>query len=189
MVHCTVKGCKNLIPPNLRCWECGKPHCEAHLKRHERCVRFRICPNLQCWKDHLPWCPKHMRHLGPLPVVKTLGEGRECVYVWYNKADFREARRRKKTIWLCKIGRTKGGPSGRTLAVAKTAHAGVPIVPLSFRTDDSKKLEGLIHATLAYSGRHEMGALGREWFRTNPREVEMMYRTFNRMSKSLQSSR
>jgi hypothetical protein len=130
-----------------------------------------------------------MRHLGQLPVLKTVGHGKECVYVWYTEADFKAAKRSKKTIWLCKIGRTKNTSSGRTLAVAKTAHSRVPIVPLVFQTDDSKKLENLIHVTLAYAGRHDMGALGKEWFRTNPTEVEMIYRELNRVSKALAATR
>jgi hypothetical protein len=152
-------------------------------------MKFRICPNPKCWNDHIPWCPKNMRHLGPLPVLKTLGGGSECVYVWYTETDFKAARRSKKAIWLCKIGRTKGTPSGRTISVAKTAHSGVPIVPLTFQTDDSKKPEGLLHATLTYAGRREIGALGNEWFRANPSEIEMIYRELTRMTKSLETRR
>jgi hypothetical protein len=189
MVGCAAQGCRNQVGTKPNCYECGKPHCEKHLKMHERCMKAKICPSPKCWGIHTPWCRKHLRHLGPLPVMKTLGKGRECVYVWYTETDFKAAKRSKKAIWLCKIGRTKGTPSGRTLSVARTAHSGTPIVPLTFQTDDSRKLESLIHAALTYAGRHELGALGKEWFRTNPTEIETIYRELNRVIRSFSSRR
>jgi Meiotically up-regulated gene 113 len=68
---------------------------------------------------------------------------------------------------------------------AKTAHPEVPIIALIFETDDSHNLERLIHASLAYAGRHQKGSPGAEWFLTNPTEVENLYASLEGMRKPL----
>ena len=110
---------------------------------------------------------KNLPYRGRLPIERKIGSGPECVYVYYEKAIFELAQLKKKTTWLCKIGCTVGEPDIRVITQrVKTAHSEVPIIPLTLHTDDSRNLERLLHAALAYAGRHEKGSLGREWFQT-----------------------
>jgi T5orf172 domain len=187
MLTCAVEGCKNSVPSkHQNCWECGLPHCTEHLTLHARCQKFKLCPNARCMEDHLPYCETKLPHRGPLPVLKTIGEGRESVYVYYMKTEYELAKLQSRPTWLCKVGRTVGEPDLRILTQgALTAHSEVPIVPLVFKTEDSRNLERLIHAALAFSGRHRRGAPGTEWFDVNPSEIESLYESFHSMRQSL----
>jgi hypothetical protein len=118
-----------------------------------RCTKFKICQKQKCWKVHIPWCKENMPHLGPLPIDKELGSGHECIYMWYNESDAKNAKRSRKAVWPCKIGRTTGKPDGRIIAQgAATAFANVPVIALVLQTDDSRNLETMIHAALRYAG-------------------------------------
>jgi hypothetical protein len=60
---------------------------------------------------------------------------------------------------------------------------------LVLQTDDSRNLETMIHAALRYAGKQIRSFRGTEWFRTNPREVESLFRVLNRTTRALQGSR
>jgi hypothetical protein len=149
-------------------------------------MRWIVCA--ACWDEHLPWCETHEPHRGPLPVKKELGVGEERVYVYYSGTEFANAQLQHRDKWLCKIGRTAGDLTVRiVLQGALTAHPEVPTVALTMRTGDSKNLERLIHAALVYAGRHQKGAPGKEWFLTNPTEIENLYHSVEQMRKSLEA--
>ena len=127
-----------------------------------------------------------MPHLGPLHIEKQLGSGDESVYLWYNEAEAYRARRRRHSVWACKIGRTKGIPDGRIVSQgAGTAFSDVPNIGLVLKTDDSQTLEAMIHAALRGAGRHISNFRGTEWFRTNPNEVKTLYQILHRAKRFL----
>lgn len=186
MEPCKFRACRNVVPVRQKCWQCGKHYCKEHLKLHDRCRRYMLCPKRQCWKEHEAECPKYEPFRGSLRVDKTIGNGSESVYIWYNKAQFDGAKRRKETCWPCKIGRTKSSPTARIFNQgALTAFSEVPIVPLVLRTNESVSLEAMIQNSLRYAGKRIMRFRGTEWFQTNPSEVERVYRTLTRLTKGL----
>jgi hypothetical protein len=186
LVKCGARRCKKLISPKQKCWECGEPHCDEHLKLHPRCQKFKICPKPECWEIHTPWCEIKLRHRGPLEIERELGQGAEYVYVWYDPIHGKYATMRRQKVWPCKIGKSKSAPDVRIVAQgALTAHATVPTIPLAFKTDDCDQLESLIHAALKSAGRHMKGSPGTEWFKTNPTEVKRLYRALERMMRTL----
>jgi hypothetical protein len=137
-----------------------------------------------CAKEHSGppnyWCQNHLEYKAPVPPKKTLGTGEQSIYVYYYKNEAKG-----KILWPCKIGRTRRTADGRIKVQVKTAHCGIPVMPLLIQTDDAERLEGVLHAALTYAGRHIMEAWGKEWFHTNPREVEALYDTVRHIKKSL----
>jgi T5orf172 domain len=185
MATCPVKGCEN--DPITKCFECGKRVCEQHVKTCERNPKHRMCP--KHWKlreeegQHVTWCKEHCTDRAPLKIKKTLGTGSQWVYVYYSPRDEELATLKKETVWLCKIGCCKGPPDGRIVQQgARTALAGNPVVALGIQTDERKRLERLLHAALAYAGKHDKSGGGAEWFRTNPTEVAILYRGLSRVT-------
>jgi hypothetical protein len=133
---------------------------------------------------------QNLPNLGPLEPEKVIGEGHESVYVWYGRSEFEHATLKGDFSWACKIGRTKGDVTARLIAQGSyTAFPGEPIVPLVIRTRDSRTLETLIHATLKYARKRIPIALGTEWFKTNPHEIESIYNALDQMLRSIESER
>ncbi len=186
---CKFRGCENLTAE--KCWWCGEWYCNDHLKPHERCQgeggqRWKLCSKLRCQREHQEWCQKNLPYRAPLKYGKVLGSGSESVYVYYDRARFELARRRREKNWPCKIGRTNGRPDARivTQGVA-TAFSDVPMVPLVFCTDDSANLENAIQAMLRCAGRRMRHFRGTEWYVANPEEIEDVYRLILRATRTL----
>lgn len=115
---------------------------------------------------------------------KTLGTGSEEVYLYYYRAyrERAEVRRppvwktfQKRRFWECKIGEThdqdtkkRTGQQGREAPEKK-------VIALIMKTDTSHWLENMIQEILKNWGRHVPHAIGTEWYRTNPSEVEDIY--------------
>ncbi len=113
-----------------------------------------------------------------LRVEKEIGCGPEIVYVYYNRNDRRLAELEKRDYWECKIGMTSGELDTRILGQGVlTAFARLPIVGLSIRTDNSKRLESILHEVLDRYGHKVSDGGGAEWFYTSPDRVEAWYQT------------
>ena len=56
-----------------------------------------------------------------------------------------------------------------------TSNAEAPIIGLVIYTDNSARLEKLLHDILKYKNNHVHDAVGREWFITSPNEVMLIY--------------
>ncbi len=188
MESCAFNGCDNPVPAQQKCWECGDPYCSNHLGTCSRCQKWKLCP--LCMTTHAPYCKQNLPNLGPLEPAKVIGEGHESVYVWYAKSEFESANLKGDCSWACKIGRTGGDVTARLIAQGSyTAFPSEPIVPLVIRTRDSPTLETLIHALLEYAGKRITNSRGREWFRTNPREIEAIYNGLDQMARSIKTDR
>jgi len=114
------------------------------------------------------------RVLGP---ERTIGAGNSGVYVYYYGAYRNLAEGKGETVWGCKVGRSDRDPMLRILAQGTTAMPEKPSVALLIRTDTPAALEMAIQSVLTVRGKRLPGALGAEWFATNPREIESIYKT------------
>ena len=105
---------------------------------------------------------------------RIFGSGKHWVYLYYFSTDKEEAESNGKSVWRCKIGKADKNPENRV----KSQTSGVPVPPriaLLLRTDEHVALEKAIHGILTVRGRHLKRAQGKEWFLTNPEEVEKIY--------------
>ena len=105
---------------------------------------------------------------------QIFGSGKHWVYLYYFSTDKGEAESNDKSVWRCKIGKADKNPENRV----KAQTSGVPVPPriaLLLRTDEHIALEKAIHGILTVRGRHLKSAQGKEWFLTNPEEVEKIY--------------
>lgn len=102
-----------------------------------------------------------------LPNCKTVGIGKQSVYVYYFP---KYAADHDTYYWPCKIGMSTGSAVKRVAQQIKTALPEKPIIGLIVKTDDAYLLEQALHAILRLKKR-EVKAPGKEWFNTTPEEV------------------
>ena len=100
-------------------------------------------------------------------AVRTLGSGKNAVYLFYYPAYRCLAECEDKDFWACKI--EKAGSQVPTVMPEP------PEIRLIFKTDDSENLEQTLHNVLKFRGRHIAGAPDGKWFMTSPSEVEEIY--------------
>ena len=124
-------------------------------------------------------------HRDELTYPKTLGKGSQTVYLYYYRT-YREAAVLKKIspvwkinigkiLWHCRIGETHKQEAEARVKQQMGVPPEPPIIALKMKTNDSKKLEKMIHEILQYWSRQAENAQGREWFLTSPQEVESIY--------------
>ncbi len=108
-----------------------------------------------------------------IKVERTLGEGPESLYVYYNDTERELANLKGQSTWPCKIG--KGEPI-RVLNQVGTARHTLPIIALVIRSYDAEEMEKLIHLLFERAGlRINNDRCGIEWFMTNPEQVAACY--------------
>lgn len=127
------------------------------------------------------------------PVVrpeKEIGDGPECVYLYFNPNDRELAELKGRDVWECKIGRTS-----RCDAITRifsqgirTALSRVPTVGLVLRTDDSIALETALHSALRLVGAEVPDAPGDEWFITSPARIEAWHTSFQTALAAIDTS-
>jgi T5orf172 domain len=103
---------------------------------------------------------------------KTIGQGASSVYVYFLPTYEAQARSHRENRWLCKIGRSDQDPLLRILSQAGTAIPEKPKIALIIRTDDPSSLEAAIHSILRLRSQWSGSSPGKEWFQTNPEEIE-----------------
>jgi len=115
-----------------------------------------------------------------LAPERTIGEGPETVYLYFNPNDRRLSELEGRDTWECKIGRSASEiAADRILAQgAKTALSHLPIVGLVIQTQDSAALEKALHASLRLVEREVLDSPGAEWFLTSPSKVEAWFLTY-----------
>jgi hypothetical protein len=108
---------------------------------------------------------------------RQLGEGPECVYVYFNPNDRKLAEHEGRDTWECKIGySTKEEAQERILSQGcRTALSHVPILGLLIRTQDGDALEKILHASLRILARDVEDSPGTEWFMTSPAHIEAWF--------------
>ena len=100
--------------------------------------------------------------------VRTLGKGKNAVYLCYYPVYRSLAAYEGKEFWACKIG-----------SVEPQVCLDIPEPPeigLIFRTDDPKNLEQILHNILKLRGKQIADAPGKAWFLTSPSEAEGIYK-------------
>jgi Meiotically Up-regulated Gene 113 (MUG113) protein len=108
-----------------------------------------------------------------IKVERTLGEGPESLYVYYNDSERELANLKGQSKWPCKIG--KGEPI-RVLNQVGTARHTLPVIALVIRSYDAQEMERLIHLFFERAGlRMNNDRCGVEWFMTNPEQVAACY--------------
>lgn len=114
--------------------------------------------------------------LGKLTVERKIGEGPECVYVYYHDSDAKLAKHDGQSAWPCKVGYTVGEPDTRIIGQgAMTCFHRPPIVGLVIRTHDARSLERVLHSALTYAGKRIDAGAGSEWFVTSPKRIERWF--------------
>jgi DNA-binding XRE family transcriptional regulator len=103
-----------------------------------------------------------------MEIETSIGEGDECVYLYYFKNDRDLAVSSGSQDWECKIGFSAVDPISR-IAEQKVSMARKPVIGLLIKTDHANSLESAIHVRLADC---RIGEAGDEWFRTNPTKVQ-----------------
>ena len=115
---------------------------------------------------------------------KFLGTGKQEVYLYYYPTyrENAELKRppvwkesRKDALWRCKIGETHDQDTETRTKQQGRVFPEKKVTALVMRTDDSKRLETIIHEILKMWGRWIENAEGDEWFKTSPAEVERIY--------------
>lgn len=119
--------------------------------------------------------PPPEKLVAKLSADKTIGTGKNAVYVYYYETYKRLAENEGRNVWECKIGRTDTDPLQRVFSQAGTSFPETPQLALVINCDDSGQLEVALHKVLAYQGKQHESAPGKEWFITSPDEVERLY--------------
>jgi len=117
------------------------------------------------------------------PVIrpnKEVGDGPECVYLYFNPNDRRLAEIEGRDVWECKIGCTHSADAiQRILGQGiRTALSRLPTVGLVLRTKDSTALERALHSSLRLVGAEVPDSPGNEWFITSPARIEAWYMSY-----------
>ena len=114
------------------------------------------------------------------PAEKEIGEGSECVYVYFNPNDRKLALAESRIDWECKVGRTSSSEVTLRLISqgVSTALSRPPILGLLIRTDKSSLVEKILHNSLRLASSNYDDAIGTEWFMTSPQAIEAWYLIF-----------
>ena len=111
---------------------------------------------------------------------RIFGEGKHWIYLYYFPQEKRDAEKKDRSVFPCKIGKADGigrngnikydAPEKRVEALTRGAREFAKI-PLLFRTDTHTTLETAIHKNLELQRKNIPNRPSKEWFLTNPREV------------------
>ena len=112
---------------------------------------------------------------------RTIGSGRNSVYLYYYQWDRDSAESKGQSVWECKIGKAER-PLQERLREQATDPENFKL-GLHIQTDNSVEIEGRIHAELKEREKHLCESLRTEWFRTNPCEVEEIYNFIGESSR------
>lgn len=120
---------------------------------------------------------------------KTIGSGRNSVYLYYDQQRRDGSESKGESVWKCKIGRTEQELHAR---IYQQTGPAVPAerlkIGLHIKTDKEEKIERIIHDILKVRGKHIENAPGTEWFLTSPSEVEEIYNFIGESSHESASS-
>lgn len=130
------------------------------------------------------WCI-HDRESSEYP--KTIGEGAESVYLYYCPA-YKQLAESRVPVWKrdesvyyeCNIGLSVRTTTTRVNEKIKNLPE-KPILALTMKTDKSEILEKIIHNILIYHDRQCENTHRTDWFSTNPKEVENIFKSVESM--------
>ncbi len=110
-----------------------------------------------------------------LDSERTVGSGKQSVYLYYFPAYQCLAELLDEEAWPCKIGKTRYDVVNRISSQTRTALPEYPKVGLIIKTDELSLMENTIQNILRLQGKQKQDAPGNEWFITSPSEVERVY--------------
>lgn len=108
-------------------------------------------------------------------VDKEIGNGDNAVYLYYYDSYKELAMQKKEVYFACKIGRTDTDPIQRVYSQMGTCFPEKPHIALVIKCENSFELETALHAVLKFKHKQMSNSPGKEWFLTNPQEVEEIY--------------
>lgn len=121
-----------------------------------------------------------------LVAERSLGEGMEIVYVYFQETERKLARFENRLSWPCKVGYTAGSLTTRIISQGlATSMSKLPTVGLVIKTEDGRNLERVLHSALDMAGSRIADALGSEWFETSPDKIANWYAQFCDANKQL----
>ncbi len=125
-----------------------------------------------------------------LTVLERLGDGDECVYLYYNPNDRELAQFKGKDTWECKIGCTRSGASLRIIGQgARTALSHEPVIGLLINTSNAPALERALHSSLRLMDCEVVDAPGSEWFLTSPDRIKAWFASYQASLRVLSPNR
>ena len=107
--------------------------------------------------------------------TKEIGVGDQIVYVYYYPVYRKYAILNGKSDWECKIGMTTKNLWDRIYSQAATSFPEEPFIALIIKCDDAHAIELILHKILKNKKKWIEIAPGKEWFLTNPEEIETIY--------------
>ena len=141
--------------------------------------------------DTIPSMDEEINEIEPvIRPNKEVGDGPQCVYLYFNPNGRRLAELEGRDVWECKIGRTSSRDAiQRILGQGiRTSLSRLPTVGLVFRTEDSSALENALHSSLRLVGAEVPDSPGNEWFITSPERVEAWYESFQSALATIKTS-
>lgn len=99
----------------------------------------------------------------------------ECVYLFWFPSYKKLAIHEKESKWQCKLGRSDRSADIRIKEQCGTALPEKPEIGLVIKTSQSVELEKALHSILTLRKQHIKDISGKEWFTTNPEEVQQLY--------------
>ena len=107
---------------------------------------------------------------------KIIGEGEQSVYVYYYDTYKQYNNLNGKEHFPCKVGMTKEKhPFERIYGQASTCFPEAPHIGLIIKCKDALLAETALHGILKFKERQLEESPGKEWYMTNPDEVEDIY--------------
>lgn len=111
-----------------------------------------------------------------MKIEKEIGDGNDCVYVYYHENDKKLAMLEQRDRWECKIGMSSVDPVTRILDQGvQTCLSKEPTIGLLIRTSNGYYTESWLHKELYQHRVAKNGGCGDEWFFTNPTEIEDIF--------------
>lgn len=107
---------------------------------------------------------------------KIIGEGDNSIYLYYYESYKELSYLRNSVYYACKIGRTDRDPLQRIYSQMGTCFPEKPHIALIIKCNNSVEIEKTIHSILKIRKKQMKDSPGKEWFLTNPEEVEEIYR-------------
>lgn len=105
----------------------------------------------------------------------VIGQGEECVYLYWYPSFEELARVKNEKQWKCKLGRSTRDAMSRINEQCGTSSPEAPCIGLVIKSDKSQLLEKVLHDVLKFKTRHLSDGIGKEWFITSPNEVLSIY--------------
>ena len=173
------------LPPESKLSESDSFNVNRRVRQALSGLHTNGCATRDEWSGRLWYIHEMDIHRDEREYPKTRGKGSQEVYCYYYRAYREIAVLTKvapvwkmdvgKILWECKIGETHEQDTPTRVRQQIGVPPEQPVIALILKTDDSQRLENMIHEILKFWDREIPEAQGKEWFLTSPDEVEHIY--------------